>query len=71
LSELGLIYKINKEVLHPLGLALSRNKDGTSNSIFIDTKDFKFEYSEDVIERNEKKYNNFLKNRINILKKLS
>lgn len=27
MSELGLIYKINKDILHPLGLAISRNPD--------------------------------------------
>lgn len=35
-SELGLIEKINKEVLHPLGLAMTRNPEtGSSESILI------------------------------------
>lgn len=67
LSDLGLIYKINQEVLHPLGLALSRNTSGTSDKILVDDKDFKFEYSEDVATRNEEKFKEFMSDRVNIL----
>ena len=36
LSDLGLIIKINHEVLHPLGLAMSRNpEDGTSSQVLV------------------------------------
>jgi len=36
LSELGLLYRINKELLHPLGLTISRNPDtGSSDEILI------------------------------------
>ena len=35
-SELGLIERINTEILHPLGLAMSRNPDtGFSESLYI------------------------------------
>ena len=36
MSELGLIYRINKEILHPLGLAVSRTVEtGLSEKILI------------------------------------
>ena len=36
MSELGLIYKINKEILHPIGLSISRNpENGHSEAILI------------------------------------
>jgi len=36
MSELGLIRRINSEILHPLGLAISRNpEDGTSKQILV------------------------------------
>ena len=35
-SELGLVERINKEILHPLGLAMTRNAiTGSSDSILI------------------------------------
>lgn len=35
-SELGLIERINREVLHPLGLAMTRNPEtGVSESLLI------------------------------------
>jgi len=35
-SELGLIERINREILHPLGLAMSRNPEtGVSESLMI------------------------------------
>lgn len=35
-SDLGLIQRINKEILHPLGLAMTRNPTtGTSESLLI------------------------------------
>lgn len=68
LSEWGLIHKINQDVLHPLGLALARDEE---NNIIIGAEiadDFVFKFSEKANERNKIKYNNFIKNRINILK---
>ena len=36
MSKLGLIRRINEEILHPLGLAMSRNiETGTSEEIFV------------------------------------
>lgn len=53
LAELGLIYRINKEILHPLGLAMSRNVDsGLSEEIFVAPDGF-FEYSQDIHEKNK------------------
>ena len=44
-SELGLVEKINREVLHPLGLAMTRNPEtGASESILI-ADDGVWEYS--------------------------
>lgn len=48
MSELGLIYKINHEILHSLGLAISRNPDtGTSDKIYI-ASDGAWEYPPDA-----------------------
>lgn len=43
-SELGLVQRINKEILHPLGLAMSRDpKTGHSTHILVaDDKHFEF-----------------------------
>ena len=59
LSEYGLIWKINKDILHPLGLALARNTDGTSNGCMV-ASDGVWEYDADADERNLEKYDNFL-----------
>ncbi|AUR85915.1 hypothetical protein NVP1081O_180 [Vibrio phage 1.081.O._10N.286.52.C2] len=32
-SNLGLMYRINNEILHPLGFAVSRNEDGSSSGL--------------------------------------
>ena len=47
LSELGLVERINREILHPLGLAVSREPDtGFSTKIFISPDGvFEFEKS--------------------------
>lgn len=48
-SELGLIQRINKEILHPLGLAMSRNPtNGTSENLLI-ADDGLWEYGPDVV----------------------
>lgn len=68
MSEWGLITKINNEILHPLGLALSYDKDNdVSYGCVIDFSDYKFEYSEETIKRNNEKFKNFLENRIELL----
>lgn len=47
-SELGLVEKINREVLHPLGLAMTRNPEtGASESILI-ADDGVWEYSPEM-----------------------
>lgn len=46
-SELGLIERINREVLHPLGLAMTRDPDnGISENLLVAPDGF-FEYPED------------------------
>lgn len=59
MSDRGLIWKINKEVLHPLGLALARNLDGTSNGCLV-APDGVWEYDEESNKRNIEKYNKFI-----------
>lgn len=47
-SELGLIQRINKEILHPLGLAMSRNPvTGVSENLLIADDGF-WEYSPEI-----------------------
>jgi len=49
MSELGLIEKINTEILHPLGLAISRDRQtGVSEKIYI-SDDGVYEYGSDRI----------------------
>lgn len=48
MSELGLICCINREILHPLGLAISRNpKTGSSDEILV-SSDGVWEYAPGV-----------------------
>ena len=48
MSELNLITRINSEILHPLGLAMSRNPvSGFSEIIYI-ADDLFWEYDEEV-----------------------
>ena len=72
LSDWGLIYLINQKVLHPLGLALSRDPDnGTSNGALLDpSDDLMWEYTKELIDRNDIKLNYFLEHREAILKEL-
>lgn len=44
LSRRGLIIRINKEILHPIGLAVCRNEDGTSPGALV-SDDGKWEYA--------------------------
>lgn len=51
MSELGLIEKINREMLHPLGLAMSRNSEtGASYGVFV-ADDGVFAYSNNFRSR--------------------
>lgn len=45
LSDMGLIWKINKEILHPLGLALTRDPSGISVGAIV-SDDGSWEYPE-------------------------
>lgn len=54
MSDLGLLYAINKLVLHPIGLAVARDPD-TGESVILKAKDGFFEYGEGVDERNIKR----------------
>lgn len=48
MSELGLIERINREVLHPLGLAMSRDVGtGVSEKVFV-SDDGVFEYAPEI-----------------------
>lgn len=70
LSALGLVYKINKEVLHPLGLALHYNvDDGISEGVYI-SPDRVYEYSYETSGEEEEKLHRFLQNRHRTLDKL-
>lgn len=52
-SDFGLIFRINNEILHPLGLALCREVHlGTSPMIAVSSDDT-WNYSEDLIEKHK------------------
>ena len=59
MSNNGLIWKINKEILHPLGLALARDGD-TSPGCMI-APDGKWEFSEEANIRNSERFQKFKK----------
>lgn len=64
LSKLGLIYKINHEILHPLGLALGYDPDcGDSDGAFLASDD-KWEYSPEIEQNGNDKYEAFLAKKI-------
>lgn len=44
MSELGLIERINREILHPLGLAVSRNPENGSSEAILVADDGVWEY---------------------------
>ena len=67
LSEFGLIYKINKEVLHPLGLALSREPDLNCSFGCIVAPDGIYEYTKETSELHEGNYKKFIENKEFIL----
>lgn len=54
MSSMGLLYAINKLVLHPIGLAIARDEE-TGESVILKAKDGVFEYGEGVDERNIKR----------------
>lgn len=51
LSNLGLLFRINNEILHPLGLAITREPNtGVSSKILV-APDGVFEYSNDIVSK--------------------
>lgn len=53
MSELGLLRRINRDILHPLGLAISRNpKTGCSEEILI-ASDGEWEYSPEIAAKKD------------------
>lgn len=70
LSGWGLIYKINKEVLHPLGLSLTWHPMYKISLGANVAPDLVWEYPEEMAKRNEEKYQKFLEERETILKNI-
>jgi hypothetical protein len=59
LSDAGLIYKINKEILHPVGLALGFDPStGKSSGAYV-APDGEWEYPDDEIQELEERLNAF------------
>ncbi len=50
-SELGLVERINTEILHPLGLAMSRNPDTGVSEILYIAEDGEWEYDTDRLTK--------------------
>ncbi len=48
MSELGLIQRINSEILHPLGLAISRNPENGNSEKILVSDDGIWGYSEQI-----------------------
>lgn len=70
LSKLGLIYKINSEILHPHGLAIFRDDEtGVSGGAIVG--DEPYTYSEDSIKKNTEKLNNLEDNIIELRKNIN
>ena len=46
-SQLGLIERINREILHPLGLAMSREPDAGTSSELLVADDGVWQYADD------------------------
>ena len=70
LSEFGLIHLINKQVLHPLGLALSYILESGESKGAIISPDLSWEFSPETDKQNDEALKKFLKNRESILQKL-
>lgn len=48
-SELGLIVRINREVLHPLGLAMTRNPENGVSEMLLVSPDGIWEYDQQLM----------------------
>lgn len=61
LSEMGLVWRINREILHPLGLALSRDVEtGSSPGALIADDGGVWHFDELTNERNAEKFSKVL-----------
>ena len=67
MSQFGLIYEINKKVLHPLGLAMTRNPENGFSEYVLIADDLVFEYNEYTAKTNEERLQKFLSDRVKIL----
>ena len=67
LSQWGLIAKINHDILHPIGLALSYDvNSGVSEGCLV-APDLYFESPKDLLKEHNKRYEDFLRDRYAIL----
>ncbi|MDM5064353.1 hypothetical protein OB934_16320 [Aeromonas salmonicida] len=48
-SELGLIVRINREILHPLGLAMTRNPENGVSEMLMVSPDGFWEYDQQLM----------------------
>lgn len=60
LSEMGLVWRINREILHPLGLALSRDVETGSSPGALIADDGVWHFDELTNERNAEKFSKVL-----------
>lgn len=64
MAKLGLIIRINKEILHPLGLAMNRNPEtGVSECAYVSV-DGVWEYHKDVLAEDPKYSDEEIKARV-------
>ena len=61
MSDYGILWAINKFFLHPLGLALARDRDEDTITGCMVASDGKWEFSEESNNKNKIKFKNFLK----------
>ena len=61
MSDYGLLWYINRYVMHPLGLALARDADENTLTGCMIAPDGKWEFSEESNTKNKIKFKNFLK----------
>lgn len=60
MSQLGILYKINKEVLHPLGIALTRDQDLNCSFGCIVANDGIFNFDKEAEDRNDTLFKDFV-----------
>ena len=67
LSKWGLIIKINHDILHPLGLALSYDKESGKSNGCIVAEDLFWEYPKNTINEGKERFELFVKDRFDLL----